>query len=326
MNPSFVDALQELRTRSALSGRPAEKRSFDRMLRENAIRRLTAGRQGFMPESEPAMGDEIIRGGGGPEMIPPGFSHEGEIGISEPGVEGPLAGSPEAEANEAALGLPNQGGWKGALQSANFIRGIINIPMKAAETVYNVAKPEVLAQARGFDSALQAEEFGLATTPVTNPQTGLPVGFTSEGEAAVEGAMAPGEASGILGAMGATGADAAGGGPGPGGTVLCSELFRQRKLSSYLYRADCKYADTLDDDTLRGYHAWAEPVAKAMSRSWLLTAILEPFIHAWTREMSYRVGYLQEGSRLGRVLSFLGEPICRWIGRSMNNGYESDIY
>ena len=108
-----------------------------------------------------------------------------------------------------------------------------------------------------------------------------------------------------------------GGAPSLGDKVLCGELYRQGRMFHYLYEADCRYAETMDREVIAGYHSWAIPLAKAMHKSYLLTSILNPFIHAWAEEMAYRVGAYKKGNKLGRLLSFIGEPICGFIGRSL---------
>lgn len=101
-----------------------------------------------------------------------------------------------------------------------------------------------------------------------------------------------------------------------GGSVLCTELHRQGKLDGEVYSLDSLHGLSVDAVTMAGYHAWGVPVAKAMSKSRVLTAVLAPFIRAWAYHMAAKMmpeKYQPNG--LGRVLYKLGVPLCRWIGR-----------
>ena len=98
--------------------------------------------------------------------------------------------------------------------------------------------------------------------------------------------------------------------------VICTELYRQGFLSRKIHRLDEKYAKMyIDNDTLRGYHLWAKPVAYCMTKSKLITYIVYPIGKAWAHEMAHRIDPDIKGSYLGRFLNRVGVPVCRWIGR-----------
>ena len=69
-NLTFLDAIGEMQRRSAISGRPAEKTAMDKLLRDNAIRRLsTRGVDAISPAVSEDM--SVYSGEGG--MVPQGI-------------------------------------------------------------------------------------------------------------------------------------------------------------------------------------------------------------------------------------------------------------
>lgn len=108
-------------------------------------------------------------------------------------------------------------------------------------------------------------------------------------------------------------ARAAGGGP----SVICTELHRQGIMPDDIFAADTFYgAMCIDPQTLRGYQFLATPVARMMSRSKLLTAVISPLAMAWANNMAHFVGLPHvKPNRLGAVIGLLGEALCYRIGR-----------
>ena len=106
-----------------------------------------------------------------------------------------------------------------------------------------------------------------------------------------------------------------------GGSVLCTELHRQGKLNGEVYSLDSLHGLSVDAATMSGYHAWGIPVARAMSKSRILTAILAPFIRAWAYHMASKMmPEKYHPNRLGHVLYRVGVPLCRMIGRRIARG------
>jgi hypothetical protein len=119
---------------------------------------------------------------------------------------------------------------------------------------------------------------------------------------------------------------APGGGGGGAGwgwthpTVICAELHRQGLMDETIFEADeafGRYLGDNDRDVLLGYQLWAKPVVKWMQRSKTATRIVASLATPWSYEMAYRVGARDKGTVEGKILMFVGVPVCRAIGRAM---------
>lgn len=103
-----------------------------------------------------------------------------------------------------------------------------------------------------------------------------------------------------------------------GGTVICSELYRQGLLSHDVYRADQHFGMRLmreDPDVVKGYHAWAKPLVRYMRKSPRFTRVFHKTLaEPWAREMAVREGLDGVGTLRGKVLMALGLSTCRLIG------------
>ena len=102
--------------------------------------------------------------------------------------------------------------------------------------------------------------------------------------------------------------------PEAGGKVICGELNRQGLLDDNIYAGDMDYASRMLVETVAGYHSWAVPFVKLMRCSKIITLLAAPIARAWATEMAFRRGYVKKGSLLGKVLSAVGEPVCKLIG------------
>lgn len=129
--------------------------------------------------------------------------------------------------------------------------------------------------------------------------------------------------SGFGGALG----QAAGGGgssttrtsgaPSAGGlTVICTVLHDFGMMDDDLYEADCKFGEMVSEQVMAGYHRFGIPIAKVMRKSFVLTALVEPFVLSWAKTMKAKVeGRPENETLLGRIMLRLGVPFCRWLGR-----------
>jgi hypothetical protein len=102
-----------------------------------------------------------------------------------------------------------------------------------------------------------------------------------------------------------------------GGKVICGELYRQGLLDQDTYYGDLAYAVGLDSEVVAGYQLWAKPYVELMKVSKVATYLAYPIGKAWATEMAYRAGFLSKGSLAGKIISNLGEPICKIIGKAI---------
>ena len=101
-------------------------------------------------------------------------------------------------------------------------------------------------------------------------------------------------------------------------TVICSELHRQGLMDEAVYYADEAFGEYLRDnhkDVLIGYHLWAKPVVSLMQKSRVFTRIVNVLAAPWSYEMARIMGENDQGSVVGKIVMFVGVPVCRAIGR-----------
>ena len=99
---------------------------------------------------------------------------------------------------------------------------------------------------------------------------------------------------------------------GGGGTVICTELHRQGLMSDEMYKKEQAWGRNIIETNpciYVGYFIWAQYLAKAMSKSKLLTNILKVPALAWANQL---VG---NKSFLGAVIYRIGVPVCATIGK-----------
>jgi len=108
--------------------------------------------------------------------------------------------------------------------------------------------------------------------------------------------------------------------PPSGGTVICTELHRQGLMDKTIFKADEAFGRYIGDnqkEVLIGYHFWAKPVVSLMQKSRIFTQIVNVLAKPWSYEMAYRMGARDEGTFAGKILMFVGVPVCRTIGRAV---------
>lgn len=113
-----------------------------------------------------------------------------------------------------------------------------------------------------------------------------------------------------------------------GGRVICTELNRQGLLDPNVYALDQEYTrQNLDDDVIRGYLVWAQPLANKMKTSPLLTKLVLPFARSWSYTMASRLRPLEYKPRtLGRFLLWAGVPACRLLGSFLRKRKEASAW
>lgn len=135
---------------------------------------------------------------------------------------------------------------------------------------------------------------------------------------ASSGSSSPGNSSSTGGVGDPAGTEGAG---GAGGTVLCTELNRQGILSDELYRADQLYSKTIKMEIVSGYHIWAEPVARSMKTSRIVTMIMKPFVMGWAKHAAYKMDATSKDSMFGLLIELIGKPICLCLNY-LKEGYQ----
>lgn len=111
---------------------------------------------------------------------------------------------------------------------------------------------------------------------------------------------------------------ASGEGDGEGGTVICTELNRQKLVPWELYQNDSAYGRRLlktDPLVMEGYWSWGNPTAALMRKSKVFTYIMLFLAMPAIKEMAHRnKPTLFGGSLVGKAILYVGIPICRAIG------------
>lgn len=124
---------------------------------------------------------------------------------------------------------------------------------------------------------------------------------------------APNSSSGF----GGVGVDqSVGGGNGPGGKVICTELCRNGVIEHDVWMADIRYSrDNFSAQTMRGYHLWGIPYVKLM-RQYPAFAKVAAYPTRWfAADIAYRMGVRSKPNYAGwavRELAF--RPICWSLG------------
>jgi len=102
-----------------------------------------------------------------------------------------------------------------------------------------------------------------------------------------------------------------------GGTIICSELYRQGLMAADIYKADAAFGVYIREhnpNVIIGYHYLCKPIVKLMQTSKTITTIVNIFAKPWSHEMAYQVGAKQESNMIGRIIMSIGIPICALVG------------
>lgn len=99
---------------------------------------------------------------------------------------------------------------------------------------------------------------------------------------------------------------------GGGGTVICTELWKQGYMDDYTYDLDRLHGihvRTTKPHVYFGYLLLADPVVKLMQSSKLFTKLISIPALAWANHMAY------ENNIFGAIINAIGETICGTIGK-----------
>jgi hypothetical protein len=97
-----------------------------------------------------------------------------------------------------------------------------------------------------------------------------------------------------------------------GGTVICTELYRQGLISHEVFLKDIDNGSELvrsSYETYIGYRIWAVYVAKWMRNSAIITTIVALFAIPWAEDMA------GDKSILGSTINYVGLKLCKVIGK-----------
>jgi hypothetical protein len=110
------------------------------------------------------------------------------------------------------------------------------------------------------------------------------------------------------------------------GTVICTELFNQKKMSLELYLADAAQAKDISPHILNGYRFWAVPFVRLMRKYRWATDFIKPFALSRAKHVAYQLGRRSKPDWPGRVIRWIGEPICYVIGLVVGEQDYSVLY
>ena len=107
------------------------------------------------------------------------------------------------------------------------------------------------------------------------------------------------------------------GNSGGGGSsrVICTELYRQGKISRSDWKRDLAYTSSaLSARHVRGYHAWAIPTVRLMRKSSLWTEVWRLLGQARANQIAYIMGDRAKPDRFGAVAKVVLEGFCWVVG------------
>jgi hypothetical protein len=110
-----------------------------------------------------------------------------------------------------------------------------------------------------------------------------------------------------------------------GDSLICTELHRQGILPTHIYYADSAFGKTLPITTVRGYHLFARPYVRLMTKSKTATWAASVLALPWANEMAYRMGTISKGNKFGAFLLWTGVPFFSMLdlivnGKELANG------
>lgn len=120
---------------------------------------------------------------------------------------------------------------------------------------------------------------------------------------------------------------ASGGGSSGSSRVICTHFFRKGMLRQDVWRADMTFTfQNLSPVTVKGYHLWAIPYVKLMRKSSLAEKLMFPLALWRAEELAYQMGVLQKGNFKGKVVRWIGEPLCFTMGIFSKQGNWSTLW
>lgn len=149
------------------------------------------------------------------------------------------------------------------------------------------------------------------------------------------------QGGGVVSSVGnaVTGSGSGGGGGGSsssgGGSrkILCCAYYNLGYLPREIWRLDQRYGVWLhrnDPELMRGYHAWAAPLADFVQEdtavSKVVRAIMWPIVKAWAEEMAHKQRPDKYKANIaGKAITFVGEAFSRLCGKLKPRSIEGAV-
>lgn len=111
-----------------------------------------------------------------------------------------------------------------------------------------------------------------------------------------------------------------------GGTVICTELNRQKLLSDFLCAQSSLHAEQMNPCVIRGYRLWAIPYVRLMRKYPLAVWVVKYIATCRSEEIAYGYCGPGEGNFIGKLARLIGEPICWLIGLFVNDPDYFNLY
>lgn len=99
-----------------------------------------------------------------------------------------------------------------------------------------------------------------------------------------------------------------------GGTIVCTELYRQGFIDRKTKILDHRFGATLPLETLAGYRMLFTPVVNTMQKSRIFSNIIRIFLVPVAKDMAARMSPTRKRNRFGRIITSLLLPICEAVG------------
>ena len=217
----------------------------------------------------------------GNDLGEPGFHRGTQLAISPDGK------SFKNVSPEKAAALANQG-WS--------VYGKGATGKSASKSSVSVPGPS--KSSGGFLGGLFGGRGETSSSSKSSSSTSRSGGFSSRGDL---GSSTPGRS----------------GGGDSEGKVLCGYFYGKGRIPKKILLADLKYAETMSEDTRKGYLVWAKPLVAFLEKrdSRILDNMIFPFTKGWVYEMAYKMGAHPKSSLWGRMVTNVGEFVCNKIGK-----------
>lgn len=112
------------------------------------------------------------------------------------------------------------------------------------------------------------------------------------------------------------------------GTVICTSMHTLGLISDEVYKLDAEFGKMVESNDammIGGYRFWATPVAEyilgSSIGSKLALSVIAPLATSWAAQMAHVMRPEEyKPNLLGKVIMFVGHPICRLVGYMSSGG------